>query len=58
MTLRVKHIVLSEFDDTTMADCIDEAKLDYEDGKKYPDIEKPDKFSHIKWVGCEEMGYT
>ena len=37
---------------------IDESKLDYEDGKKYPDIEKTDKFSHSKWVTWEEMVYN
>ena len=41
-----------------MADCIDEAKLDYKDGKKEPDIENPDKFSHSKWVAWGEMVYT
>ena len=50
LTLRGKHIVLADFDYTMMLDCIYEAKLDYKDGKKDPDIEKPDKFSHIKYV--------
>ena len=50
LTLRGKHIVLDDFDATTMVACIYEAKLDYEDGKKNPDIKKPDKFSHIKCV--------
>ena len=58
MTLRGKYIVLDDFDVTIMADCIYEAKLDYEDGKKDPDIDKPDKFSHSKWVAWEEMVYT
>ena len=58
MTLRGKHIVLADFDATTMADCIYEAKLDYEDGKKDLYIEKPDKFLHSKWVAWEEMVYT
>ena len=31
-----------------MTYCIDEAKLDHEDGKKDTDIDKPDTFSHIK----------
>ena len=38
LTLRDKHIVLADFDAIMMADCIDEAKLDYEYGKKDPDI--------------------
>ena len=33
-----KHIVLSCFDSTMMADCIDDAKLEYKDGNKDPDI--------------------
>ena len=37
---------------------INEAKLDYKDGKKDPDIEKPDKISHNKWVAWEEIVYT
>ena len=41
-----------------MADCIDEANLDYEDGEKDPDTEKPDYLSHIKWVYWEEMVYN
>ena len=45
MTLRGKHMVLADFDASMMADCIVEVKLDYEDGKKYPYIEKPDKLS-------------
>ena len=45
LTLRGKHMVLAEFDASMMADCIVEVKLDYEDGKKYPYIEKPDKLS-------------
>ena len=44
MTLRSKNIVLAEFDANIMADCIDSAKLDYEDGKKDPYIKKPHKF--------------
>ena len=58
MTLRVKHIILAEFDDTMMADCIDETKLDYEDWKKDPYINKPDSLLHSKWVALEEMVYT
>ena len=58
MTLRGKHIVLTDFDATMMAYCIDEEKLDYKDGKKDPDIENPDKFSHSKWVAWGEMVYT
>ena len=57
-TLRGKHIVLVDFDATVMEYFIDESKLDYEDGKKYPDIEKTDKFSHSKWVTWEEMVYN
>ena len=41
-----------------VAYCIDETKLEYGDGKKYPDTENPDKFSHSKWVAWEEMVYT
>ena len=33
-----------------LEDFIDEEKLDYKDGKNYPDTKKPDKFSHSKWV--------
>ena len=58
LTLRVKQIILADFDATTMVDCIYEAKLDYKDMKKDPDIKKPDKFSHIKWVSWEDMVYT
>ena len=58
MTLRGEHIVLANFDATMVADCIDEEKLDYEDGKKDLDIKKHDKFSHIKWVAWEEMVHT
>ena len=50
LNLRYKHNVLADFDATMMANCIDEANLDYEDGKKNPDIKKPEKFSHSKWV--------
>ena len=53
MTLRVKHIVVSDFDATVMVDFIYEAKVYYEDGKTDSDIEKPDKFSHKKWVSWE-----
>ena len=41
-----------------MSYCIDEAKLEYEDWKKDPHTEKPDNFSHSKWVAWEEMVYT
>ena len=41
-----------------MEACIYEAKLNYVDEKKDPDINKPDKLSHSKWVACEEMVYT
>ena len=58
LTLRDKHIVLTNFDATMMSDCIYEAKLGYEDGNKDPDTKKPDKFSHRKWVAWEEMVYT
>ena len=40
LTLRGKHIVLSDFDTTMTSACIYETKLDYADGKKDPDIEK------------------
>ena len=53
MNHRGKHIVLAEFYATLMVDCIDESKLDYEDGNKYPDTEKPDNLSHRKWVSWE-----
>ena len=58
LTLSVKHIVLVDFDATIMTYGMDEAKFDYEDGKKEPDIKKPDKYSHSKWVAWEEMVYT
>ena len=32
--------------------------MDYKDGKKYPDIEKPNNFSHSKWVAGEDIVYT
>ena len=41
-----------------MAYFIDEAKLDYQDGKKDPDIDKPDTFSQRKWLAWEETVYT
>ena len=46
LTLRGKQIVLADFDANMMAYCIDEEKLNYKDGTKDPDINKPDKFSH------------
>ena len=58
MTLRGNYIVLDDFDATTMADCIDEAKLNYKYGKKDPYIKKPDNFSHSKGIAWEEMVYT
>ena len=58
LTLRGKHIFLANFDATIVADFIDEDKLGYEGGEKDPDIKKPDKLSHSKWVYCEEMVYT
>ena len=36
LNLRGKQNVLADFDSTIIADCIYEAKLDYEDGKKDP----------------------
>ena len=57
-TLRGKHIDLADFDATMMSDFIDEAKFEYEDGEKDPETEKPDNFSHIKWLSWEEMVYT
>ena len=53
MNLRGKQIILAVFDATLMADCIDEAKLDYEDGKKDPDIKKSNNISHIHPVAWE-----
>ena len=41
-----------------MAGFIGEAKLDYKDGKKGSCINKPDKFSHNKWVAWEETVYN
>ena len=38
LNLRKKQIDLSDFDATTIEDCIDAAKLDNKDGKKDPDI--------------------
>ena len=35
-----------------------EEELDYENRKKYPDIEKPDKLSHRKLVSWEEVVYN
>ena len=49
---------MDDFYATMMAYFIDEAKLDCEDGNKDPDINKPDKVSHIKWVAWEDMVYT
>ena len=40
LTLWGGNIDLDDFDGTMMADCIDEAKLYHEDGKKDPDIKK------------------
>ena len=57
-TLRGKHIELVDFDANRMSDCIDEAKLDYEDGEKDPYTKKPDNLSHSKWVAWEGMVYT
>ena len=58
LTLGETHIELSEFNATMMADFIDEANFDYEDGKKDSDIDKPDNISHRKWLVWEDMGYT
>ena len=58
LALRGKHIVLDDFDATMMAYCIDEDILDYKDGKKDPDINKPDKLSHSGWLSWEEMVYN
>ena len=41
-----------------MADCIDEAKLDYEDKKKDSYINKYDNFSHRNGLAWEDMVYT
>ena len=49
-TARVKQIFLACSDATVMVYCIYQANLDYEDMKKAPYIEKPDKFSDSKWV--------
>ena len=49
-TLRGKKIDIADFDATMMSDFIDEEKLNYEDREKNPETEKPDNFSHIKWV--------
>ena len=38
LNLRGKHIDLDDFYATMMEDYIDEAKLEYKDGKKDPDI--------------------
>ena len=38
--------------------CIDEENLDHKNGKKDPDINKPDNLSHRKWVAWEETVYT
>ena len=57
-TLRGEHIFSADFDATMIAYCIGEAKWDYENGDKDPDIKKPYKFSHIEWVAWEDMGYT
>ena len=58
LTLQGKQIDLYDFDATIMVDFKYEEKLDYEDGKKDPDIKKPDKLSHSKWVAREDMVYT
>ena len=58
LTLRGKQVFLADFDATIMVDFKYEEKLDYEDGKKDPDIKKPDKLSHSKWVAREDMVYT
>ena len=58
LTIRGKHIDLADFDDTMMEDCIDENKIDYEDGKKDPDTKKPDKFSHSTCIAWEETVCT
>ena len=50
LTLRGKHMVLADIDATMITYCIDEAKLDYDNGNKEPDIKKPYKFSYFKWV--------
>ena len=48
MTLRGKHIFLADCDENMVSEFIYEAKLDHEDGKKDPDIEKTDNISHRK----------
>ena len=58
MNLKGKHIILDDFDATVMVYCIYEAKLDYEDRKKDPDIKKPNNLLRNKWLALEEMVYT
>ena len=58
LTLSETQIELSEFNATMMADFIDEENFNYKDGKKDPDIDKPDNISHRKWLVWEDMGYT
>ena len=58
LNLRGKQIVLADFDSTMMTDCIYEEKLGCEDRKKDLYINKPYRFSHRKWVACEDMLHT
>ena len=58
LILSGKQIFLADFYDTMMEDCIYEAKLYYEDGKKDQDIQKTNKFLHSKCVAWEELVYT
>ena len=55
LTLRGEHIDPSDFDANLMEYFIDEAKLENVDVKKDPEIKKPDKLSHNKWVAWEDM---
>ena len=50
MALRGRNIFKNEFNELTLEESIEEAKLDYEESTKEITIDKPKKFRHDKWV--------
>jgi hypothetical protein len=58
LTLRGLEVDITSFNDVMLTDSIDEAKLEYEEGKVESALAKPDKFSHDKWSIWEEAIYN
>jgi len=58
LTLRGLQVDITAFDDEMLTEAIDEAKLEYEEGKVESVLAKPEKFSHEKWSIWEESIYN